>query len=156
MIMNELCVLPPDLRPTSKVMSKESLNKGYSRVITRNHRLSKLLDLRAPQIIIHNEIRILQESVALLFDQRLADPQFEAGSLVMSLHRSLEALLSQSRLDDVMDQLNYALAGQRYELHCSLPHHLFRFIRYLRAMGVRFISPSSSSSFTHSIPSLEA
>ena len=158
MIMDTLFVLPPDLRPTSKVMAKESLNKRYSQVINRNHRLSRLLDLKAPQVIMHNEKRMLQESVALLFDRRFTESPSQSSASLESLHRSLEDLLTQSNLNDIMDQLEYALAGQEDECQVPLPHPLFRLVRYLRAMGVQLLnhSNSTSNSSMSSMPSLEA
>ena len=72
MIMKVIPVLPPDLRPLVPLdggrFATSDLNDLYRRVINRNNRLRRLMDLKAPDIIIRNEKRMLQESVDALFD----------------------------------------------------------------------------------------
>jgi DNA-directed RNA polymerase subunit beta' len=72
MIMNVIPVLPPDLRPLVPLeggrFATSDLNDLYRRVINRNNRLRRLTDLHAPEIIVRNEKRMLQESVDVLFD----------------------------------------------------------------------------------------
>ncbi|MBI28438.1 MAG: DNA-directed RNA polymerase subunit beta' [Pelagibacteraceae bacterium] len=72
MILKVLPVIPPELRPLVPLdggrFATSDLNDLYRRVINRNNRLKRLLDLRAPDIIIRNEKRMLQESVDALFD----------------------------------------------------------------------------------------
>ncbi|RUR15156.1 DNA-directed RNA polymerase subunit beta' [Legionella sp. km535] len=72
MIMDVLPVLPPDLRPLVPLdggrFATSDLNDLYRRVINRNNRLKRLLDLNAPDIIVRNEKRMLQESVDALLD----------------------------------------------------------------------------------------
>lgn len=72
MIMNVLPVLPPDLRPLVPLdggrFATSDLNDLYRRVINRNNRLKRLLDLNAPDIIVRNEKRMLQEAVDALLD----------------------------------------------------------------------------------------
>ncbi|MFH1984579.1 MAG: DNA-directed RNA polymerase subunit beta' [Pseudomonadota bacterium] len=72
MIMDVIPVLPPDLRPLVPLeggrFATSDLNDLYRRVINRNNRLKRLIDLNAPDIIIRNEKRMLQESVDVLFD----------------------------------------------------------------------------------------
>jgi len=72
MIMTVLPVLPPDLRPLVPLdggrFATSDLNDLYRRVINRNNRLKRLLDLNAPDIIVRNEKRMLQESVDALLD----------------------------------------------------------------------------------------
>ncbi len=72
MVMNALPVLPPDLRPLVPLdggrFATSDLNDLYRRVINRNNRLKRLLDLNAPDIIVRNEKRMLQESVDALLD----------------------------------------------------------------------------------------
>ncbi|OCG26505.1 DNA-directed RNA polymerase subunit beta' [Gilliamella sp. HK2] len=72
MILNVLPVLPPDLRPLVPLdggrFATSDLNDLYRRVINRNNRLKRLLDLAAPDIIVRNEKRMLQESVDALLD----------------------------------------------------------------------------------------
>jgi DNA-directed RNA polymerase subunit beta' len=72
MIMSVVPVLPPDLRPLVPLeggrFATSDLNDLYRRVINRNNRLKRLIDLKAPEIIVRNEKRMLQESVDVLFD----------------------------------------------------------------------------------------
>src|SRR5699024_7928685 len=72
MVLNVLPVLPPDLRPLVPLeggrFATSDLNDLYRRVINRNNRLKRLLDLAAPDIIVRNEKRMLQESVDALLD----------------------------------------------------------------------------------------
>ena len=72
MILDVIPVLPPDLRPLVPLeggrFATSDLNDLYRRVINRNNRLKRLLELDAPEIIIRNEKRMLQESVDVLFD----------------------------------------------------------------------------------------
>ena len=72
MILNALPVLPPDLRPLVPLdggrFATSDLNDLYRRVINRNNRLKRLLDLNAPDIIVRNEKRMLQEAVDALLD----------------------------------------------------------------------------------------
>ncbi len=72
MIMKVIPVIPPDLRPLVPLdggrFATSDLNDLYRRVINRNNRLKRLIELRAPDIIIRNEKRMLQESVDALFD----------------------------------------------------------------------------------------
>ncbi len=72
MIMDVIPVLPPDLRPLVPLeggrFATSDLNDLYRRVINRNNRLKRLVDLNAPDIIVRNEKRMLQESVDVLFD----------------------------------------------------------------------------------------
>ena len=72
MILTQVPVIPPDLRPLVPLdggrFATSDLNDLYRRVINRNNRLKRLIELRAPDIIIRNEKRMLQESVDALFD----------------------------------------------------------------------------------------
>ena len=74
MILNVIPVLPPDLRPLVRLdggrFASSDLNDLYRRVINRNNRLKRLLDLKAPELIIKNEKRMLQEAVDALFDNQ--------------------------------------------------------------------------------------
>ncbi len=71
-VMEAIPVIPPDLRPMVQLdggrFATSDLNDLYRRVINRNNRLKKLLDLGAPEVIVNNEKRMLQESVDALFD----------------------------------------------------------------------------------------
>lgn len=72
MIMSNLPVIPPDLRPmvqlTGGRFATSDLNDLYRRVINRNNRLTKLMDMHAPEVICRNEMRMLQEAVDALID----------------------------------------------------------------------------------------
>ncbi|MGD8250743.1 MAG: DNA-directed RNA polymerase subunit beta' [Desulfobacterales bacterium] len=72
MVLDAVPVLPPDLRPLVPLeggrFATSDLNDLYRRVINRNNRLRRLIDLKAPDIIVRNEKRMLQESVDVLFD----------------------------------------------------------------------------------------
>ncbi|MDR1740627.1 MAG: DNA-directed RNA polymerase subunit beta' [Synergistaceae bacterium] len=85
MIMSVLPVIPPDLRPLVQLdggrFATSDLNDLYRRVINRNNRLKKLQELRAPEIIIRNEKRMLQESVDALIDNgRMGKAVLGAGN----------------------------------------------------------------------------
>ena len=75
MILDVLPILPPDLRPLVPLeggrFATSDLNDLYRRVINRNNRLKRLLELKAPDIIVRNEKRMLQESVDALLDLSL-------------------------------------------------------------------------------------
>src|SRR5207247_1813171 len=72
MVLDAIPVIPPDLRPMVQLdggrFATSDLNDLYRRVINRNNRLKRLLDLQAPEIIVNNEKRMLQEAVDALFD----------------------------------------------------------------------------------------
>ncbi|MGA0078882.1 MAG: DNA-directed RNA polymerase subunit beta', partial [Candidatus Nanopelagicales bacterium] len=72
MVLDAIPVIPPDLRPMVQLdggrFATSDLNDLYRRVINRNNRLKRLLDLGAPEIIVNNERRMLQEAVDALFD----------------------------------------------------------------------------------------
>ncbi|GAF74778.1 unnamed protein product, partial [marine sediment metagenome] len=72
MILDIIPVIPPDLRPLVRLdggrFATSDLNDLYRRVINRNNRLKKLIELKAPELIIRNEKRMLQEAVDALFD----------------------------------------------------------------------------------------
>ena len=72
MVLDVLPVIPPDLRPLVPLeggrFATSDLNDLYRRVINRNNRLKKLIDIKAPEVILRNEKRMLQEAVDVLFD----------------------------------------------------------------------------------------
>ncbi len=87
MILTNIPVIPPDLRPMLQLdggrFATSDLNDLYRRVITRNNRLRKLLDLGTPNIIVQNEKRMLQESVDALIDNgRRSKPITGAGGRI--------------------------------------------------------------------------
>lgn len=93
MIMSVLPVIPPDLRPMVQLsggrFATSDLNDLYRRVINRNNRLKHLIDLGAPEIILRNEKRMLQEAVDALIDST----QKPAGRRVTQVYRSLSDML---------------------------------------------------------------
>ncbi|MCF0245736.1 MAG: DNA-directed RNA polymerase subunit beta', partial [Ileibacterium sp.] len=96
MILTNIPVIPPDLRPMLQLdggrFATSDLNDLYRRVITRNNRLRKLLDLGTPNIIVQNEKRMLQEAVDALIDNgRRSKPITGAGGRALkSLSHSLK------------------------------------------------------------------
>ena len=72
MILDVVPVLPPDIRPMVQLdggrFASSDLNELYRRVITRNNRLKKMIEIRAPQMMVNNEMRMLQEAVDSLID----------------------------------------------------------------------------------------
>ena len=96
MILNALPVIPPDLRPMLQLdggrFATSDLNELYRRVITRNIRLKKMIDLKSPSVILINEKRMLQEAVDALIDNgRRSKPVTGAGNRPLkSLSSSLK------------------------------------------------------------------
>ena len=96
MVLTELPVIPPELRPMLQLdggrFAASDANDLYRRVITRNNRLKRLLDLGTPQVIVQNEMRMLQESVDALIDNgRRNKPVTGAGGRPLkSLSHSLK------------------------------------------------------------------
>ena len=93
MVMDVIPVLPPELRPMIQLdggrFATSDLNDLYRRIINRNNRLKKLLDLGAPSIIVQNEKRMLQEAVDTLFDNGRRGRSVTGGS-----NRALKSLSS--------------------------------------------------------------
>ncbi len=94
MVLRILPVIPPDLRPMVQLpggrFATSDLNDLYRRVINRNNRLRKLIDLGAPEIILRNEKRMLQEAVDALIDSNLKTTRRAAGGHTL---RSLSDML---------------------------------------------------------------
>ena len=78
MILDVIPVIPPELRPLVPLdggrFATSDLNDLYRRVINRNNRLKKLIELHAPDVIVRNEKRMLQEAVDALFDNGRRGP----------------------------------------------------------------------------------
>ena len=95
MFLTALPVLPPDLRPMVPLdggrYATSDLNDLYRRVINRNNRLKKLLEFNAPEVIVRNEKRMLQESVDALIDNSARHTQSQAAALI-SQKRPLRSL----------------------------------------------------------------
>src|SRR5476651_1991481 len=153
MILTVLPVIPPDLRPLVPLeggrFATSDLNDLYRRVINRNNRLKKLIDLNAPEIIIRNEKRMLQEAVdALLDNGRHGRPVLGSGNRPLkSLSDMLKGKQGRFRMNLLGKRVDYSgrsviVVGPELKLHqCGLPKkmalELFEpfIIRKLREKG---------------------
>ncbi len=97
MILTVLPVIPPDLRPVVQLpggkFATSDLNDFYRRVINRNNRLKQLIDLGAPEIILRNEKRMLQEAVDSLLDLQKSRGRSRTGGAASKVQKSLSDIL---------------------------------------------------------------
>ncbi len=133
MILEVVPVIPPDLRPLVPLdggrFATSDLNDLYRRVINRNNRLKKLLDLRAPEVIVRNEKRMLQEAVDALFDNgRHGRPVLGSGNRPLkSLSDMLKGKQGRFRQNLLGKRVDYSgrsviVVGPELKLHqCGLP-----------------------------------
>ncbi|MFC1699860.1 DNA-directed RNA polymerase subunit beta', partial [Candidatus Omnitrophota bacterium] len=133
MILDVLPVIPPDLRPLVPLdggrFATSDLNDLYRRVINRNNRLKKLIELKAPEIIIRNEKRMLQEAVdALLDNGRHGRPVLGPGNRPLkSLSDMLKGKQGRFRQNLLGKRVDYSgrsviVIGPELKLHqCGLP-----------------------------------
>ncbi len=133
MILDVVPVIPPDLRPMVQLdggrFATSDLNDLYRRVINRNNRLKRLLDLGAPEIIVNNERRMLQEAVDALFDNgRRGRPVTGPGNRPLkSLSDMLKGKQGRFRQNLLGKRVDYSgrsviVAGPTLKLHqCGLP-----------------------------------
>src|SRR5437016_617150 len=133
MILDVVPVIPPDLRPMVQLdggrFATSDLNDLYRRVINRNNRLKRLLDLGAPEIIINNEKRMLQEAVDALFDNgRRGRPVTGPGNRALkSLSDMLKGKQGRFRQNLLGKRVDYSgrsviVAGPSLRIHqCGLP-----------------------------------
>jgi len=133
MILEAVPVIPPDLRPMVQLdggrFATSDLNDLYRRVINRNNRLKRLLDLGAPEIIINNEKRMLQEAVDALFDNgRRGRPVTGPGNRPLkSLSDMLKGKQGRFRQNLLGKRVDYSgrsviVIGPTLKLHqCGLP-----------------------------------
>ena len=133
MVMNVLPVLPPDLRPLVPLeggrFATSDLNDLYRRVINRNNRLKRLLELNAPEIIVRNEKRMLQESVDALLDNGRRGrvitgtnkrPLKSLADMIKEKEVDLDKNLLGKRVD--YSGRSVIVAGPNLKLHqCGLP-----------------------------------
>lgn len=136
MILKNLPVLPPDLRPMVQLdggrFATSDLNDLYRRVINRNNRLAKLLSMGAPEIIVRNEKRMLQESVDALIDNgRRGRPVVGAGNRPLkSLSDLLKGKQGRFRQNLLGKRVDYSgrsviVVGPELKLHqCGLPKEM--------------------------------
>ena len=133
MILEAVPVIPPELRPMVQLdggrFATSDLNDLYRRVINRNNRLKRLLDLGAPEIIVNNEKRMLQEAVDALFDNgRRGRPVTGPGNRALkSLSDMLKGKQGRFRQNLLGKRVDYSgrsviVAGPTLRLHqCGLP-----------------------------------
>ncbi|MEJ6949590.1 DNA-directed RNA polymerase subunit beta' [Natronospora cellulosivora (SeqCode)] len=133
LVLEVIPVIPPDLRPMVQLdggrFATSDLNDLYRRVINRNNRLKRLLDLGAPEIIIRNEKRMLQEAVDALIDNgRRGRPVTGAGNRPLkSLSDMLKGKQGRFRQNLLGKRVDYSgrsviVIGPNLELHqCGLP-----------------------------------
>ncbi|MEE1570792.1 MAG: DNA-directed RNA polymerase subunit beta', partial [Acidimicrobiales bacterium] len=133
MILDVVPVIPPDLRPMVQLdggrFATSDLNDLYRRVINRNNRLKRLLDLGAPEIIVNNEKRMLQEAVDALFDNgRRGRPVTGPGNRPLkSLSDMLKGKQGRFRQNLLGKRVDYSgrsviVAGPTLKFHqCGLP-----------------------------------
>jgi DNA-directed RNA polymerase subunit beta' len=133
MILDVVPVIPPELRPMVQLdggrFATSDLNDLYRRVINRNNRLKRLLDLGAPEIIVNNEKRMLQEAVDALFDNgRRGRPVTGPGNRPLkSLSDMLKGKQGRFRQNLLGKRVDYSgrsviVAGPTLKLHqCGLP-----------------------------------
>jgi DNA-directed RNA polymerase subunit beta' len=133
MVLEVIPVIPPDLRPLvlldSGNFATSDLNDLYRRIINRNNRLRKLVDLNAPEVIIRNEKRMLQQSVDALFDNnRCKRPVLGSSSRPLkSLTDMIKGKQGRFRENLLGKRVDYSarsviVVGPRLRLHqCGLP-----------------------------------
>ena len=133
MVLEVLPIIPPELRPLVPLdggrFATSDLNDLYRRVINRNNRLKKLLDLRAPDVIVRNEKRMLQEAVDALFDNGRRGHQLRGANNrpLKSLADTLKGKYGRFRQNLLGKRVDYSgrsviVVGPALKLHqCGLP-----------------------------------
>ncbi|WBL20564.1 DNA-directed RNA polymerase subunit beta' [Citricoccus sp. NR2] len=136
MVLGAVPVIPPELRPMVQLdggrFATSDLNDLYRRVINRNNRLKRLLDLGAPEIIVNNEKRMLQEAVDSLFDNgRRGRPVTGPGNRPLkSLSDMLKGKQGRFRQNLLGKRVDYSgrsviVVGPQLKLHqCGLPKQM--------------------------------
>ena len=136
MILDVVPVLPPDLRPLVPLeggrFATSDLNDLYRRVINRNNRLKKLMEIRAPEVILRNEKRMLQEAVDALFDngRRSRAVRGQGNRPLKSLSDMLKGKQGRFRQNLLGKRVDYSgrsviVVGPELKLHqCGLPKNM--------------------------------
>ncbi|MFH1685933.1 MAG: DNA-directed RNA polymerase subunit beta' [bacterium] len=136
MILNIIPVLPPDLRPLVPLeggrFATSDLNDLYRRVINRNNRLKKLIEIQAPEVILRNEKRMLQEAVDALFDngRRTYSVRGDSKRPLKSLSDLLKGKQGRFRQNLLGKRVDYSgrsviVVGPELKLHqCGLPKNM--------------------------------
>ena len=133
MIMKVVPVIPPDLRPLVPLdggrFATSDLNDLYRRVIIRNNRLKRLIDIKAPDVILRNEKRMLQEAVDSLFDnsRKSSAIKTESNRPLKSLSDSIKGKQGRFRQNLLGKRVDYSarsviVVGPELKMHeCGLP-----------------------------------
>ncbi|MCB9202192.1 MAG: DNA-directed RNA polymerase subunit beta' [Flavobacteriales bacterium] len=133
MILKVIPVTPPELRPLVPLdggrFATSDLNDLYRRVIIRNSRLKRLIDIKAPEVILRNEKRMLQESVDSLFDntRKSSAVKSESNRPLKSLSDSLKGKQGRFRQNLLGKRVDYSarsviVVGPKLKMHeCGLP-----------------------------------
>ncbi|MBQ4189971.1 MAG: DNA-directed RNA polymerase subunit beta', partial [Bacteroidales bacterium] len=133
MIMKVVPVIPPDLRPLVPLdggrFATSDLNDLYRRVIIRNNRLKRLIEIKAPEVILRNEKRMLQEAVDSLFDnsKKSSAVKSESNRALKSLSDSLKGKQGRFRQNLLGKRVDYSarsviVVGPELNMHeCGLP-----------------------------------
>lgn len=136
MVMRVIPVIPPELRPLVPLeggrFATSDLNDLYRRVIIRNNRLKRLIDIKAPEVILRNEKRMLQEAVDSLFDNsRKANAvRSDSNRALKSLSDMLKGKQGRFRQNLLGKRVDYSgrsviVVGPELELHqCGLPKEM--------------------------------
>ena len=136
MIMKVIPVIPPELRPLVPLdggrFATSDLNDLYRRVIIRNNRLKRLLEIKAPEVILRNEKRMLQESVDSLFDntRKSSAVKTDANRPLKSLSDSLKGKQGRFRQNLLGKRVDYSarsviVVGPELKLYeCELPKNM--------------------------------
>jgi len=136
MVMRVIPVIPPELRPLVPLdggrFATSDLNDLYRRVIIRNNRLKRLIDIKAPEVILRNEKRMLQEAVDSLFDNSRKSNSVRGSSNrpLKSLSDMLKGKQGRFRQNLLGKRVDYSgrsviVAGPHLELHqCGLPKEM--------------------------------
>jgi DNA-directed RNA polymerase subunit beta' len=133
MVVKVIPVIPPDLRPLVPLdggrFATSDLNDLYRRVIIRNNRLKRLIEIKAPEVILRNEKRMLQESVDSLFDnsRKSSAVKTESNRALKSLSDSLKGKQGRFRQNLLGKRVDYSarsviVVGPELKMHeCGLP-----------------------------------
>ncbi len=136
MIMKVIPVIPPDLRPLVPLdggrFATSDLNDLYRRVIIRNNRLKRLIEIKAPEVILRNEKRMLQEAVDSLFDnsKKSSAVKSESNRALKSLSDSLKGKQGRFRQNLLGKRVDYSarsviVVGPELNMHeCGLPKYM--------------------------------
>ena len=136
MIMKVIPVIPPDLRPLVPLdggrFATSDLNDLYRRVIIRNNRLKRLIEIKAPEVILRNEKRMLQEAVDSLFDnsRKSNAVKSDANRTLKSLSDSLKGKQGRFRQNLLGKRVDYSarsviVVGPELKMHeCGLPKYM--------------------------------